>query len=352
MDGSTWASTSAGIVVIAVVVLDVARSVLHLGANGRVGAGVQRAVWRASVAVARRWPVLRRPLLAAAGPIMIVATHATWIGLFILGFALVYWPFPDQFQASDGVARHGFTTALYFSGSTGTVLGFGDITPLAPWLRIVSVIQAGMGFAILTATVTYLVRVVAGVAARTTLALRVHDESGGTGDGTELLLRSLETEGVDAARDRLSSLIAASRDLVESMHQFPVLDVFYRASDPRRDMEPMLRALAEAALAAHVVVQDPDLRRLRLVAEELRTVTLRMMDYIGRSYLSGRSDEREAAPTEEDAGRVDAVRAALQARLSRGFEFVSTRERDEAEALASRTRRFFADLERLTGLAA
>jgi hypothetical protein len=349
MDVFTLASSLAGIVVVGVVVVDVALSVFHLDVSGRFGTWVQRTVWRAAVAGARRRPERRRQLLAAAGPIMIVATYAAWIGLFIVGFALVYWPFLDRFRTADGAAARGFSAALYFSGSTGTVLGFGDITPVSTGLRLVAVAEAALGFALLTAIVTYLISIVSGVTRRNDLAVRLHDESGATGDGVDVLLRSLEAESLDDVRDRLVDLTAALRGLVETLHQFPVVGLYYRSRSPDRDVETMLRALGELALAAHVAAQAPELVRLRLVAQELRNATQRMMAYVAAQHLpaSVQAALSHPRPTDVDIQYVVALRARLASRLPYGFEFASADDGEVAAALAYRSRRFVGGLGRM-----
>jgi hypothetical protein len=351
MDAFTVTSTLAGIALVGLVLLDVTLAVLHLDASGRLGSLVQRGVWRASMATSRRWPASRGRILAAAGPAMVVATYVVWIALFILGFALIYWPFLDRFRAADAVWPLGFVDALYFSGSTGTVLGFGDVTPLTWGLRVVAVAQAALGFALLTATVTYLITIVSGVTERNTLAVRVRDETGGTGDGVELILRSLATESLDDTRNRLLALAGSLRSLAETMQQFPVLDLFYRSRDPLRDVEPMLRALVDAALTARVAVQDPSLQRLGLVTEELDAAVGRTMRFIAAQYLPARmqGDLDDPRPGDEDWGRVDAIRARLNDRLPAEIAFASTEARTSAAEQASRSRRFFEELERVTG---
>jgi hypothetical protein len=350
MDGWTVVSILAGLVAVLAVVVDVALSLFHLDASGWLGTRVQRTVWHAATVGARRLPDRRRSILAAAGPIMIMATFATWIGLFIVGFALIYWPFLDRFRTADGVEARGFSAALYFSGNTGTVLGFGDITPLSPGLRTVAVVEAALGFALLTAIVTYLISIVSGVTQRNVLGVRLEDERGPTGDGIEMVLRSLETESFDDFRDRLAGLTASLRGWLETLHQFPILGLYYRSRNPDRDMETMLRTLGEVALAAHVAVQAAELKRLRLVAQELGIATQRMLAYVAAQHLSPslQADLSDPRPIDADVQRVEDVRARLRSRLPYGFELASS-EVTEAARLAYRSRRFFAEVGRWIG---
>jgi hypothetical protein len=351
MDAFTLLSPLVGTALVAVVVLDVTLTVLHIDVSGRLGTWWQRSIWRVSVAVIRRRPRARYRVLAAAGPVMIVATYALWIALYVVGFALIYWPFLDRFRSADPIGTLGFFDALYFSGATGTVLGFGDITPLTPGLKVLSVIEAGVGFALLTGVITFLISLVAGVTQRNALATRLHDESDGTFDGVVLVLRSLSIEGVEALRDRLTSLASELRDLVETMHQFPVLDLYFRSADPAREVESLLRTATETALVARILAQDPALASLRLVAADLQTIVERRMSVMARQHMPSdvAARLRDPEPSDTDRAWVDAVHERLRDGTSLTCAFRSQAERDAVDALACRSARIMAELSRLTG---
>jgi hypothetical protein len=77
----------------------------------------------------------------------LVATLFVWVGLFILAFALMVWPHMNgaAFSSASGLEPLGFVDALYYSGGTGTVLRFGDITPKLPSGRFSPLLRQGLG---------------------------------------------------------------------------------------------------------------------------------------------------------------------------------------------------------------
>jgi hypothetical protein len=351
MDASTLLSPLVGTALVVVIVVDVTLTVLHIDHPGFLGRWVQRSIWRMSVALIRRRPSVRRRLLAAAGPTMILTTYALWIALYLLGFALIYWPFLDGFRSVDAIEALGFFDALYFSGVTGTVLGFGEISPLTPGLQVLSVIEAGVGFALLTGVITFLISLVGGITQRNALATRLHDESDGTFDGVALVLRSVSAEGAEGLRSRLTSLSTQLRNLVETMHQFPILDLYLRSASPIREVEPMLQTAAQTALAARILSQEQQLASLRMVAADLQTIVERRMAVMARQHMPPEVAKRlqDPTPDDEDRARVDAVRERLQAATSLACAFRSQAERDRVDALAFRSACFFGELTRITG---
>jgi hypothetical protein len=350
MSAGSWLATLGGVILVAGTLVDVVVAVLHADQNGAIGARLQRLVWRACLALSRRRLQLRRPLLALAGPVMIVATFALWVVLFVVGFALIYWPHLHVFRTDAEIVSLTFIDALYYSGVTGTVLGYGDITPLAPAPRIVALAQSSLGFALLTGIVTYLLTVVSGVAERNALATRVRLASGGTSDGVQLVIRCLACEPVDDFRSRLQELLISAQKLQEKTLQFPVLELFYRARDPQRDPEPLLIALADLALACRIVAERDAMRSLRPLAEELeRTaeasmqVVLQQLARRQRHELVYRDDDRAAGER-----HFERVRQRLARHFLPGASELDCGLAEQLTRFAARSRAFADELDAIT----
>jgi hypothetical protein len=88
-----------------------------------------------------------------------VAVTGLWTVLIVLGWTLVYWPHISHgFSYAEGLqptVRTDFLDALYLSLVMVATLGLGDIVPDDGWLRIVAPLQALVGFALLTALVSW-----------------------------------------------------------------------------------------------------------------------------------------------------------------------------------------------------
>src|ERR687892_464993 len=125
-----WPITALGVVMAIAVLLDVVLSVFHLDLSGPISTATQRAIARLMVLLSNRFRWARRSLLALIGPAAIVSTLFVWVGLFILSFALMVWPHMNEaFSSASGLEPLGFIDALYYSGGTGVVVGYGGITP-------------------------------------------------------------------------------------------------------------------------------------------------------------------------------------------------------------------------------
>jgi hypothetical protein len=223
----TWPVTALGTALAIAILLDVALSVFHLDVSGPISTQTQRSIARLMVTLSKRSRRMRRSLLALIGPATMASTLFVWVGLFILAFALMMWPHMNErtFRTANDVRTLGFMDALYYSGGTGTVLGFGDITPQTPLWKSLAFVQSGLGFALITAIITYMLTVTSAVAERNALANEVLSETDSAGDAVNHLIRSLNYEGMSGLHDRLQGLLNGLQGLRARLRELPVLDV-------------------------------------------------------------------------------------------------------------------------------
>ncbi|TQK49960.1 ion channel [Streptomyces sp. SLBN-118] len=167
-----WLVSLVGAALVMVALRDVFHTLWHPTRHGGLSRHVMSALWRLS----QRLP-LRRRAAGLAGPLAMVAVVAMWAGTVVVGWALIYWPhLPDAFSFATGLkpAEHGGPVdSLYISLVTVATLGLGDIAPAEPWLRIVAPLEALVGFALLTATVSWVLEIYPALIRRRTLALRL-----------------------------------------------------------------------------------------------------------------------------------------------------------------------------------
>ena len=152
-----WLVSALGLVLVAVALRDIFHTLYHPQGFGRLAHGVFRVVWWVTDHV---W---RRRSRELAGPLGVLGTGLFWTALVVLGWTLVYFPhMPEGFnfgtgltpeQSSDGVA------SLYLSLVTVATLGYGDIIPADPVLRILTPLQALVGFVLLTAAISWILQI-------------------------------------------------------------------------------------------------------------------------------------------------------------------------------------------------
>ncbi|MDK1342794.1 potassium channel family protein [Streptomyces sp. 378] len=170
--GAGWLVTLIGAILAVAVLRDVFHTLWRPTGRGEASRWVTAGLWR----LARRIDVGGR-VVSVTGPLALAMVAALWTMTMILGWALIYWPhLPGGFSYSSDLnpaQRTGFLDALYLSAVTVATLGFGDIVPADGWLRIAAPLEALIGFALLTAVVSWISQVYPAVTRRRTLALRL-----------------------------------------------------------------------------------------------------------------------------------------------------------------------------------
>jgi hypothetical protein len=169
---SGWLITGVGALLLFLTLRDIFHTLWHPGAGGSLSEVIIRGIWRAGRRRRRRG----HPR-AVTGPVALVVVAVTWVVLVVLAGALIYAPhLPEAFIYGPGLdprEHHGFLDAVYMSAVTVATLGLGDLVPNEPWLRIVVPAQSLVGFALLTAAVSWIVVVYPALTRRRTLAVRL-----------------------------------------------------------------------------------------------------------------------------------------------------------------------------------
>lgn len=166
----TWILTTLGIILVFVALHDVFQTLLHPSGRGRLSRLVFLIVWRMS----RR---MNHRAGSVVGPLGTVAVIGLWATLVTVGWALIYYPhIPGGFTYSPGVDASRYwdpAEALYVSLVTLATLGYGDVVAVDEWIRLVSPLQAVIGFALLTAAVSWFSQIYPALARRRRLATRL-----------------------------------------------------------------------------------------------------------------------------------------------------------------------------------
>jgi len=254
--------TLLGVALIAIALRDIFDVLFHPLGRGMVARWVARAVgW-----VARHLPGGRDTIGLLAGPLSYVAVVATWAALLALGWAFVFLPqLPQDFHFDPGLdpAQHaGFVDALYVSLVNLTSLGYGDISPEAPLMRLLGPVETMFGLGLLTASISWLISIYNAISRRDSLAHEVHlakeaEERLGEklADADPALLEAMMASFAE-------QLIRTRRDLIH----FPITH-YFRTEDEQRALAGLLPFLASLVEEAG---GDERPHSLRVRAEILR----------------------------------------------------------------------------------
>lgn len=325
----------AGTVVVLAVLQDVFFTVLFPGSGrGCIRRPLARWLWMAFRAVGRRLePERRRHFLSYCGPVQVTVSLVVWGLLLLLGWAAIYLPaLGAGITATEGPTDRSWAAAIYYSGYVLTTLGMGGVAPHDDLYRLLTIAEAGIGFATVTMAVTYFLSVYSALTQRRLSASLLHHRTYGTGDAAVLLAGLAEDGDLRGATDAIMALATSVQQAAETHESYPVLWYFHHRRPYYAVPRVLFLALDTAALLRSAL--DP-VRYRRVVGFP----AVAAMEAAAEGLLAelGSTGDRQAAPQDEQAWRrrfADAVRVlgdgglALRADVPAGSaEYVRLRAR-------------------------
>jgi hypothetical protein len=203
-----------GLIILAIA--DVYLTVLRPRASsGLLSIKISRAIWKLFRLTGRIVPFKKKQLLSHSG-------------LLLVGFALIVWQdLGSGIQASEGQTPTDFWTALYYSGFSLTTLGTGDIVPKTDNYRLLTILQAALGFSTFTLTITYILSIYSALIRRNTFALSLYHRADNMADSAEMLARLAADNNVNNVQQDISNIARDLMNLLETQNSYSVL-VYFR----------------------------------------------------------------------------------------------------------------------------
>ncbi|ASQ99034.1 potassium channel family protein [Streptomyces sp. 11-1-2] len=167
-----WLVSLVGVGLVMAALRDLFHTLWHPTRHGGLSRLVMTALWRLA-----RHVRARRRVVGLVGPLAMVTVIGMWAVIIILGWAIVYWPYmPEAFTFTPGskaAQQSALLDSVYLSLVTIATLGLGDVVPTEGWLRLVSPLEALIGFVLLTATVSWMLEIYPALTRRRVLAIRL-----------------------------------------------------------------------------------------------------------------------------------------------------------------------------------
>lgn len=223
-----------GLVIIGVVLLDAFETVVlprRVTRQFKLTAWFYRRTWIPWRKIAGHIQTASRQqsFLGYYGPLSLIMLLAFWAAGLICGFGLLQYGIGGHEQLGHEPLTFG--RILYHSGQTFFTLGYGDILPISSLARMLSVFEAGMGFAFLGVVIGYL-PVVYGSFSRREIQISMLDARAGSPPTASELLVRLAGRSEDPAIDQgvldevLRDWERWAGELLESGLSYPVLSFF------------------------------------------------------------------------------------------------------------------------------
>jgi Ion channel len=246
-----WVVTAIGLLLIAVVVRDVFHTLFHPIGHGSIAPVVMKFVWW----LLRGFRADRR-IASLTGPLGIALVVLTWGAIAIIGWAMLYFAqMPEGFAYGselDPATRSNAFDSFYLSLVTVGTLGFGDIVPTVPFLRIMVPLEALFGFMLLTAAVSWVLQIYPALHRRRVLALQLSTLREARMAHPDLQVDSVPT-------DILTGIAGA---VVEARNDFTQYGATYYFRDLEADASLAASLQYAAALAAEAAGSEHPQTRL------------------------------------------------------------------------------------------
>jgi hypothetical protein len=248
--------------------------------------------WRWAAQRVRR-PRKRETMLSFYGPLSLVFLIAAWAGALVAGFALTYSAFPAPFVDASG-PRHGMITDLYVSGTTIFTLGLGDVVPHTLVIRILVVLEAGVGLGFVALVIGYF-PVLYGAFSRREVNIALLDARAGSPPTAFELIRRHSFEGGSAALVLLlEEWERWSAELLESHISYPLLCLF-RSQHTSQSWLSALTAILDACSLLIASVQEHSARQAQLTFAMARHALVDLSQTLG---LKPGTTEEDRLPAE------------------------------------------------------
>lgn len=243
-----------GILLLAVVLWDAYETILlprRLPGDIRLSRLVLRSLWRLWTTLGRSIPAgnRRELFLSFYAQLSLIVLLVIWAMGLVVGFASLHWALGSRLQAPRGLA--GFAADLYMSGTTFFTLGLGDVVPVTGFARLLTVLEAGIGFGFLALVIAY-VPVLYQFFSRREARITMLDQWAGSPPAAAMILtRAFESGDPSRALDQLFrdwELTAA--EILESHLSYPTLAFFRSQHDNQSWLASLCAVLDASALAA------------------------------------------------------------------------------------------------------
>lgn len=287
----TWLLNILGSLLVLLVLRDVFHTLWHPRGFGNFARLVFASVWR----------LTRGMNTELAGPLGLFAVGVLWIGIMVAGWTLIYLPhMPAGFNFSSSLQpaqSNDLVASIYLSLVSVGTLGFGDIIPDYPALRLTAPLQALIGFGLFTAVITWVLQVYPALIRRRAVARQLSimastDTTSYVGEGDSSVVAQLFQGLADA-------LTTARMDLLQYGETY-----YFREVDPSLSLAANL-PYALDLVAAGKAAPSADVKHLAAMLDEaLDGIAGVLAEYVGT---------RETVPGVLDAFAADHRQRPLRA---------------------------------------
>jgi hypothetical protein len=194
----------------------------------------------------------RERFLAVYGPLCLLGLAMVWALGLATGFAVLHWSNGSSLRPVSGGVR--FIDDLYMSGTTFFTLGLGDLQPAGQVARLLTVAEAGTGFAFLAIVIAYF-PVLYQSFSRREAQLTLLDAWAGSPPAAAEVLKRLAARGeLGALNPFLKDWEYWCSDVLESHIAYPAV-AFFRSQHQRQSWIAALATILDLSALVDVGIE-------------------------------------------------------------------------------------------------
>lgn len=265
--------TLLGVALLTATLTDLALTLLHPSRRGPFTWPISHAVYWFTHALAKR-RANPHSVLSFAGPLAMAAHMGVWVFGCWMGYTLIYLGHIDSFTSTAAsFGDRGLLEAMYISAVSLTTIGFGDIVAGTDALRLVTTLEGGTGFVVISGSISYLLGVYPKVSQMRCAAARMYDSDALSPQGAKRFIVS----------GRSAELSQLHRDLIEAqqdLKRFPVLALFH-PTDERESLSTLFEGAFWVSSQLRWQTSATDLPYAPFYAQALHCALAAIMDELG-----------------------------------------------------------------------
>ncbi|HWF85916.1 MAG TPA: potassium channel family protein [Vicinamibacterales bacterium] len=194
----------------------------------------------------------RERFLAIFGPLSLLGLAGVWALGLLFGFAGMQWAAGSSLRP---LRAHGhFIDDLYLSGTTFFTLGLGDLQPVGHVARLITVAEAGTGFAFLAIVIAYFPVLYQSFSRREAQLTLLDAWAGSPPAAVEVLRRLAGRNELDALQSFLKDWEYWCSELLESHISYPAV-AFFRSQHQRQSWVSALATILDLSALIEVGIE-------------------------------------------------------------------------------------------------
>lgn len=237
----------------------------------------------------------REHYLSWYGPLSMFLLLAVWAFGLIISFAFLHWGLQSPLTTPNG--ESGLLVDLYMSGSTFFTLGLGDVTPHTALSRVLTVMEAGLGFGFLALIIGYLPVLYTAFSKREAQITMLDARAGSPPSAAEILARTGRARALDSLQRLLADWEVMGAETLETHISYPAL-LYYRSHHSNQSWVVSFAAMLDLCALVIAGIETVDSWQAQLTFAMLRHCVVDLLQVLSCCPISKTIDRLPAEELE------------------------------------------------------